>query len=110
MPGRGAVLGLSWPLLGRVGPPWGGLGPQEVPKMSLLDPSSGPSWHPLGALVGRFWAIWSLPEALLGPFRGRLGPSWGRLEAILGRPGAILSLLGTSVALKREIVKIIEPI
>ena len=67
--------------------------------MSLLDPSWGPLGNPPGALVGRSWAIWSLPEALLGPFWGRLGPSWGRLEAILGRLGAILGPLGASMAL-----------
>ena len=71
----------------------------DVPLGTLLGPFLKPSWSRLGALVGRSWAILSLPETLLGRSWGRLGASWGRLGTILGRFRAIFGPLGASMAL-----------
>ena len=86
--GRGGFLEGS---LSQVGP--------DVPLGTLLGPFLERSWSRLGALVGRSWAILSLPEALLGRSWGRLGASWGRLGTILGRFRAIFGPLGASMAL-----------
>ena len=103
-PRRG--LGGSWELPGGVREGARGLlerSPSQlepdVPFGTLLGPFLEPSWSPLGALVGRFWAILSLPETLLGRSWGRLGASWGRLGTILGRFRAIFGPLGASMAL-----------
>ena len=71
----------------------------DVPLETLLGPFLELSWSRLGALVGRSWAILSLPETLLGRSWGRLGASWGRLGTILGRFRDIFGPLGASVAL-----------
>ena len=71
----------------------------DVPLETLLGPFLEPSWSRLGALVGRSWAILSLPETLLGRSWGRLDASWGRLGTILGRFRAIFGPLGASMAL-----------
>ena len=58
-----------------------------------------PSWSRLGAIVGRSWAIFSLPETFLGRSWGRLGASWGRLGTILGRFRTIFGPPAASMAL-----------
>ena len=98
--------GGSWELPGGVPEGPGGflegslsqVGP-DVPLGTLLEPFLEPSWSPLGALVGRSWAVLSLREALLGRSWGRLGASWGRIGTILGRFRAIFGPLGASMAL-----------
>ena len=50
------------------------------PSWSRLEASGGvlePSWHDLGAVLGRPWGV-----------LGRLGASWGRLGSVLGHLGS----------------------
>ena len=72
----GAILGLSWAILG---PSWGHL----KHLGAILGPSwghLGPSWGHLGVILGH-----------LGPL---LGPSWGHLGVILGHLGHLGAVLG----------------
>ena len=70
---------------------WQAGGSWEGPE-GVSEPSWGPSWSSLGALLGHYWAILTLPEPLLGPSWGHLGAVLARL-GILGRLGAISGLL-----------------
>ena len=65
----GAVLALSWPVLGHLGPSWGRL---------------GPSWGRLGAILGRLGGVLGTSWAILGRLGGLLGASWAVLEASWG--------------------------
>ena len=89
----GALLGRPGTLLGRLG----GLGPSWGPLGALLGTSCGPLRAllgtfrgPLGTLLGRHGLSWAVLEpfwAVLGPSWGPLGPSWGGLGSLLGRLG-----------------------
>ena len=78
----GALLGLSWALL-------------------------GPSWGPQGPLLGLSWAILEAIDQKRGrrlfqshprgPKNRLLGPSWGALGALLGALGAVLGLSWASL-------------
>ena len=48
----------------------------------------GPSWGPLGAVLGPLGLSWGVPGAVLGPLGDVLGASWG----VLGALGAVLRL------------------
>ena len=65
--GSGGVLGVFARLLGSS---WSRLGASG----GVLEPS----WHDLGAVLGRPWGV-----------LGRLGASWGRLGSVLGHLGNV---------------------
>ena len=68
----GAILGLCWVLLGRLGPMLTQLGTMlGVPGFYV-----GPSWLYLGAILGPCWVL-----------LGRLGPMLAQLGTMLGVPG-----------------------
>ena len=66
------------PYWGHLGPSWGPLGPILGPSWAHL----GPSWGPLGAILEPSWAL-----------SGSLGPCWADLALILSSVGATLARL-----------------
>ena len=67
----GAILGLSWTMLGILGPSWPSWG-----HLGAILGHLGPSWRHLGAILGHLGAILAPSWAILGHLGSILGPSW----------------------------------
>ena len=85
-------LGPFWGFFGRVGrgegPVGAFLGRSWALRGGPFDPV-GLSWNLLRSFLGLFPSCRGSPGAVMGPCWEPLGPSWGPLEGLVGRLGAV---------------------
>ena len=103
----GGSLGASRGFLGHLGQSWEALGPSDAFR-GRLGRLSGPSWCPLGALLGRLGALLGAFWAISGSSWADLGPSWEPHGLSWRYPGGPSGRLERSETQTSENLKIVQ--